>query len=116
VKVTGSVACEELDSPWWHCTLSLSTPCSWVSCQPQHVIASKPALLARFSSCRLLPFPEDEDAAERSPFSHCCRDPAQIADYHTHVNTKALIYKVTTPDVNTAMSLGTLPYQNWRSL
>jgi hypothetical protein len=44
-----------------------------------HVIASAPALLARYSSCRLLTFPEDEEAAERSPFSHHCRDPARIA-------------------------------------
>jgi hypothetical protein len=45
---------EELDSPWRQCTLSPSTPGSWVSRQPQHVIA----LLARFSSCRLLLFPK----------------------------------------------------------
>jgi hypothetical protein len=71
------------------------------------------ALLARFSSCRLIPFPEDEDAAERLPFYHHCWDPAWIADYHTrdHKNTNE-----TTPDVNIAMSLGTLPYQDWISL
>jgi hypothetical protein len=53
--------------------------------------------IARFSSYQLLPFPEDEDAAERPPFSHRCRDPAQIADYHAcdHRNTS-----ITTPDVN----------------
>jgi hypothetical protein len=44
--------------------------------QSQHVISSTLSLLSRFSSCQLLPFPED--AAERLPFSHCCRDPAQI--------------------------------------
>jgi hypothetical protein len=30
---------------------------------------------------------------------------------HDHKNTN-----ITTPDVNIAMSLGTLPYQDWRSL
>jgi hypothetical protein len=40
---------------------------SFVSRQP-HVIASVPAVLARCSSCRLLPFPEDEEAAEGLPF------------------------------------------------
>jgi hypothetical protein len=72
-------------------TPSPSTPCPWVSCQPQHVIVSAPTLLARFSPCRLLPFPEDENAAERSPFSHHCQDPAWIADYHIHVITKTPI-------------------------
>jgi hypothetical protein len=33
-----------------------------------------------------------------------------IADYHRHVITKNT--NVTTPDVNTAMSVGTLPYQD----
>jgi hypothetical protein len=92
---------------------SMSTPRSWVSHQPQHVIASASGLLTRVSSCRLLPFPKDEDAADRSPFSHRCRDAARITDYHTryHKNTN-----ITTPDVNTAMSLGTLSYQDRRSL
>jgi hypothetical protein len=114
VKAIGSVARGELDSPRRQCTLSLNTPFSWVSRQPQHVNASTPTLLARYSSCRLLPFPEDEDAAERSPFSRCCQDPAWIADYHTH--TWSQNTNITTPDINTAMSLGTLPYQDWRSL
>jgi hypothetical protein len=85
------VASEELDSPRQQCTLSPSTPRSWVSCQPQHVVSSAPALLARFSSCWLLPFPKDEDAGERSPFSHCCQDSAWIADYHTHIITETPI-------------------------
>jgi hypothetical protein len=64
--VTRSVMREELDFPRRQCTLSLSSTHSWVSCQPQHVITSATTLLVRFSSCRLLPLPEDEDAAERS--------------------------------------------------
>jgi hypothetical protein len=39
----------------------------------------------------LAPLPEDEDATERLPFSHRCRDPARIADYHTHMITKTPI-------------------------
>jgi hypothetical protein len=58
VKAIGSVAVKELDSPRRQCTLSLSTPRSLVSCQPQHVITSAPTLLARFSSCRLFLFPK----------------------------------------------------------
>jgi hypothetical protein len=113
VKVTRSVERKELDLPRRQCTLSTSTPCSWVSRQPQHVIASASTLLARFSSSRLLPFPKDEDAAESSPFSHSFWYQARIADYHTrdHKSTN-----ITIPNVNTAMSLGTPPYQDWRSL
>jgi hypothetical protein len=40
-----------------------------------------------------------------------------IADYHIHTHTRDhKNTNITTPDVNTAMSLGTLPYQDWRSL
>jgi hypothetical protein len=83
------VAREELDSPKWQCTMSLRTPHSRVSRQP-HVIASTPAVIARFSSCRLLPFPEDEDAAERLLFSHRCRDPVRIAKGYGLAYTKCL--------------------------
>jgi hypothetical protein len=34
---------------------------------------------------------------------------AEIAGYHTHVHRNT---NITTPNVNTAMSLGTLPYQD----
>jgi hypothetical protein len=71
---------------------SVTAPSSFVSFSPTTTCYRfAPVLLARFSSCRLLPFPEDEDAAESSPFSHHCRDPARIADYHTHVITEMSI-------------------------
>jgi hypothetical protein len=63
---------------------SLSTPHLWVSRQPQHVIASTPALLTRFSSCRLLPFPEDDDAVERSPHFHTVAEIQHESQTITH--------------------------------
>jgi hypothetical protein len=47
------------------------------------------------------------------PFSPWCNRRLPHTHTHTrdHKNTN-----VTTPDVNTEMSLGTLPYQDWRSL
>jgi hypothetical protein len=48
-KATESVVYKELDSPRRECTVTEHS--SFVSHQPQHVIASTPALLTRFSSC-----------------------------------------------------------------
>jgi hypothetical protein len=42
-----------------------------------------------------------------------------ITDYHTHTHTHTHDHKntsITTPDVNTAISCGTLAYQDWSSL
>jgi hypothetical protein len=92
-----------VDSSWRQCTLSLSTPRSWVSRQPQHVIASAPALLARFSSCRLFPFRCSWKVAVFTPL------PKSSANRRLPHTRDHKITTITTPDINTAMSLGILP-------
>jgi hypothetical protein len=100
------VAREELDSPQRQCTPSPSTSRSSVSRQPQHVIASAPALLARFSSCRLLPSPRRWRCNWKvAVFTPLSRSSANRRLPHTRVHKNT---NITTRDVSWHTALLTL--------
>jgi hypothetical protein len=88
-KATRSVACEELDSPWQQRTITEHSlfisfwPIMTCYCFCTH--PTRQIYLLPTSS-----FLKDEDAAERSPFSHCCQDPVRIAKGYGLAYTKWL--------------------------